>query len=91
MTPERLAMIDQAERLLRSEGFTSVRVRYHRGDLARLEVPLEELERLNQYPLRESLVDRLGAIGFKFVTIDLAGFRSGSLNQLVVLQRGDES
>ena len=91
VTPERLAMIDQAERFLRSEGFTSVRVRYHRGDLARLEVPLEELEKLSQFPLRESLVDRLNAIGFKFVTIDLAGFRSGSLNQLVVLQRGDRS
>ena len=91
VTPGRLAMIDQAERFLRSEGFTNVRVRYHRGDLARLEVPLEELERLSQFPLRESLVDRFGAIGFKFVTIDLAGFRSGSLNQLVVLQAGEKS
>lgn len=91
VTPERLAMIDQAERFLREEGFTSVRVRYHRGDLARLEVPLDQLERLSQFPLRESLVDQLETIGFKFVTIDLAGFRSGSLNQLVVLEQRDES
>jgi len=90
VTPERLAMIDQAEMFLRDEGFTNVRVRYHRGDLARLEVPLEQLERLSQFPLRESLVDQLAAIGFKFVTIDLAGFRSGSLNQLVVLEGKDE-
>jgi len=91
VTPQRLAMIDQAEQVLRAEGCSTVRVRYHRGDLARLEVSLEELERLSQFPLRETLVEQLTAIGFKFVTIDLAGFRSGSLNQLVSLELKDES
>jgi len=91
VTPDRLAMVDQAEMFLRGEGFANVRVRYHRGDLARVEVPLEELERLSQFPLRELLVDQLSAMGFKFVTIDLAGFRSGSLNQLVALETRNES
>ncbi len=91
VTPQRLAMIDQAEQVLRAEGCSTVRVRYHRGDLARLEVSLEELERLSQFPLRETLVEQLTAIGFKFVTMDLAGFRSGSLNQLVAIELKDGS
>jgi len=91
VTPQRLAMIDQAEQVLRAEGCSTVRVRYHRGDLARLEVSLEELQRLSQFPLRETLVEQLTAIGFKFVTIDLAGFRSGSLNQLVAIELKDGS
>ena len=86
VTPERLRMIDQAEQLLRSEGFSNVRVRYHQGDLARLEVPRDALDQLNQLQLRELLVEQLTAIGFKFVTMDLAGFRSGNLNQLVSLE-----
>ena len=90
VTPERLAMIDEAEQILRAEGFLDVRVRYHRGDLARLEVSVEQLELFSQPAVREALVNQLGAIGFKFVTVDLAGFRSGSLNQLVAIDITDE-
>ena len=79
-------MIDRAEQLLRAHGLRTVRVRYHRGDLARLEVPPEELGRLVQEPARRALVDGLKALGFRFVTIDLEGFRSGSLNTLVPLE-----
>jgi hypothetical protein len=60
-----------------------VRVRYHRGDVARVEVPVEDLPRLVTNPLRDSLMRELLAAGFKFVSLDLAGFRSGSLNALV--------
>lgn len=91
VTPERLAMIDRAERLLRDRGLRSVRVRYHKGDLARLEVPAEELGRLVEESTRLALVDGLKNLGFRFVTIDLEGFRSGSLNVLIpldVLQAG---
>lgn len=83
VTPERLAMVERAERFLREQGFRLLRVRYHKGDLARIEVPVEELSRLLEPALRESLVEELTAAGFKFVTLDLMGFRSGSLNQLV--------
>lgn len=83
VTPERLAMVDQAERFLRERGFGTCRVRYHRGDLARVEVPLEQLPQLLENALRKELVDELTRLGFHFVTLDLQGFRSGSLNVLV--------
>jgi uncharacterized protein len=83
VTPERLAMIDAAEQYLRAQGLRSLRVRYHKGEVARLEVPVTEIERLCQPQVREPLVERLKQLGFKYVTLDLEGFRSGSLNALV--------
>ena len=83
MTPERLAMIDRGEQFLREQGLGVVRVRYHKGDVARLEVPTEALARLCEPPLRDTLVEQFKALGFKYVTLDLEGFRSGSLNALV--------
>jgi uncharacterized protein len=83
VTPERLRMIDAAEQHLRSLGLREVRVRYHEGDLARLEVPAAAIARLAEESIRTALVSRLYELGFKFVTLDLAGFRSGSLNTLV--------
>ena len=83
VTPERLSMIDQAERLLRSLGLGELRVRYHAGDMARIEVPLEELNALCEPTVRDEVVKELRQLGFKFVTLDLAGFRSGGLNQLI--------
>jgi len=83
VTPERLAMIDGAERLLRSLGMRELRVRYHAGDIARIEVPLEHLEALCRPETRKRVVDELQRLGFKFVTLDLAGFRSGNLNRLI--------
>ncbi len=87
VTPARLQMIDQAERFLRDHGLTNVRVRYHKGDLARLEVPIDALAKLCSDGLRESLVARLHEIGFQFITLDLEGFRSGSLNTLIDADR----
>lgn len=83
VTPERLAMIDQAEQFLRRAGLKNFRVRYHKGDLARIEAPLAELPRLVEADLRGRLSAEMRRLGFKFVTLDLEGFRSGSLNQLV--------
>ena len=85
VTPERLAMIDRGEQYLRSLGLREVRVRYHRGDIARLEVPAHEIERLCQTAVREPLIAHFRGLGFKFIALDLEGFRSGSLNQLVTL------
>jgi uncharacterized protein len=83
VTPERLAMIDRAEQVLRALGFRELRVRYHAGDMARIEVPLEELNELCQPANREHIVAELRKLGFEFVTLDLAGFRSGNLNRLI--------
>jgi uncharacterized protein len=83
VTPERVGMIDRAEQYLREQGFRELRVRYHGEDLARIEVPLSELPRLAEPGLRDLLVRQLRALGFKYVTLDLEGFRSGSLNQII--------
>jgi len=84
VTPERLAMIDRAEQYLRSLGLREVRVRYHRGDMARLEVPPEALERLCEPAARAALVAELRRLGFRYITLDLEGFRSGSQNLVLV-------
>ena len=86
VTPARLRMIDAAEQFLRQHDCGDVRVRYHRGDLARLEVPVTQLSRLTADPLRSELVHHLKQLGFCFITIDIEGFRSGSLNSMVPLQ-----
>lgn len=83
VTPERTTMIDRAEQYLRALGLREVRVRYHKGDLARLEVPSDAIARLADEATRTKLVEHLRGLGFKFVTLDLEGFRSGSLNQVI--------
>lgn len=86
VTPERVRMIDSAEAWLHRQGLRLARVRYHKGDLARIEIPLDELPRLTAANARADLVQAFRAAGFKFVTIDLEGFRSGSLNTLIPLE-----
>jgi uncharacterized protein len=87
VTPERVKMIDQAEQWLRSRtGLRVLRVRYHKGDLARVEVPLDDLPRLVDLQIRGELVPAFRGFGFKFVTLDLEGFRSGSLNGVVPIE-----
>lgn len=83
VTPERVRMIDQAEQWLKRRGLRLVRVRYHKNDLARIEVSPEDLPALAAPETRDALVPAFRALGFKFVTLDLEGFRSGSLNTLV--------
>ena len=87
VTPERVKMIDSAEQWLRQQGFRLLRVRYHKGDLARVEVPVEDLQKLTAPGVTQSMVAAFRALGFKFVTLDLEGFRSGSLNTLIPLDR----
>lgn len=83
VTPERLAMVDRAEQIIRSLGFRELRVRYHPGDLARIEIPASQVAELCEPDVREFLVSELRGLGFKFVSVDLAGFQSGGLNQLI--------
>lgn len=86
VTPERLTMVDAAEQRLRQLGLRELRVRYHEGDLARLEVPADAIALLASDEVRRSLVRDLRALGFKRVTLDLAGFESGNLNTLVPIE-----
>jgi uncharacterized protein len=85
VTPERTARVEAAEAYLRQMGLRELRVRLHEGELARVEVPGEALPRLVEPGCREKLVAYLKDLGFRFVTLDLEGFRSGSLNILVSL------
>ncbi len=84
--PERMEMIDRAEQFLRRHGLNTVRVRYHQGDLARLEIPAQDIPRLCDPAMREPLVENFKQLGFRFVALDLEGFRSGSLNTLVPVE-----
>jgi uncharacterized protein len=83
VTPDRLAMIDRAEQFLRSLGFGELRVRYYADDLARIEVPVARLDELCQPETSRRIVAEFTRLGFKFVTLDLAGFRSGGFAKLV--------
>jgi uncharacterized protein len=85
VTPERTGRVEAAEAYLKSLGLKDGRVRYHEGDLARVEVPTEEIARFMEAEVRDALTAKLKSLGFKYVTIDTEGFRSGSLNQLVSL------
>ena len=84
ITPERLRQVDGFEDALRALGFRQLRVRYH-GDVARLEVDVADMPRA--LGAREAIVEAGRALGFTFVALDLAGFASGSLNQLIALRR----
>lgn len=87
VTSNRLAMIEQAEQWLRGHGMVEFRVRLHAGELARIEVPVEAISRLASDPLRVELLAQLKSLGFRFVTLDISGFTSGSLNQLIQINR----
>ena len=84
VTTEKLSMIEQAEEALLAEGFRQVRVRHH-GDMARIELPQEDIPGLLKNGLTEKINLRLREIGFQYVTVDLEGYRSGSLNDVLDL------
>jgi pyridinium-3,5-biscarboxylic acid mononucleotide sulfurtransferase len=85
VTPEKLRMIERAEAALRELGFRVCRVRHH-DTVARLEIGEDELSRALENGTRERIVRELRAIGYQHVTIDLQGYRMGSLNEGVPLR-----
>ena len=82
ITAEELRKVEEAEEFLFGLGFRQVRVRHYQS-LARIEVFQEEMGRLIETLLRERVVSRLKEIGYKYVTLDLQGFRSGSMNEVL--------
>ena len=85
VTPEKLAMIERAEDALLALGFRVCRVRHH-GDVARVELGPDEMARALEPATRDAIVRDLKAIGYRYVTLDLQGYRMGSLNEGVRLQ-----
>jgi uncharacterized protein len=83
VTPERLAIVEKGEQALRELGFRHFRVRYH-GDLVRLEIAPEELPRALTPEMARKFVEIFKPLGFKFVTLDLEGYRTGSFNPPLV-------
>jgi len=80
ITEQRLKQVEEAEDFLRSLGLVEFRVRHH-DTIARLEVNPQDIEKVTIGPVRSQIVEKLKTLGFKFVTVDLQGFRSGSLNE----------
>jgi uncharacterized protein len=86
ITAEKLRQVDAAEEFVRSLGFRQFRVRHH-DRLARLEIPREDIPRLWEDGRHQAIVTRLRELGYLYVTVDLAGFQSGSANLLLSLPR----
>lgn len=86
VTPERTGRVEQAELYLRGLGLRDCRVRLHEHELARIEVPDDAVARLADPAVRDPLIARLRELGFRYVTLDLEGFRSGSMNELIPLE-----
>ncbi len=82
ITGDKLHQVAAAEHALRELGFQEFRVRHH-GQVARIEVPIAQLPTLLQEPNRGRVVNSLRSAGFAYVTVDLAGYRSGSMNEVL--------
>jgi uncharacterized protein len=85
VTPEALSVVERGEEALRAMGFKQFRVRHH-GEIARIEIARPELPRALTIEMAGEFTSIFKALGFKFVTLDLEGFRSGSMNQLLTTE-----
>ena len=80
VSPEKLFMIERAEDFLFTLGFKQLRVRHH-GDIARIELEQKDFPRFFSEGIADKVQIQLKEIGFKYVALDIEGFRSGSLNE----------
>ena len=83
ITKENLMKVDQAETCMRDLGFRFFRVRHHDDNTARLEIGKEDFQKIFDDEVRHSIVDKLKEIGYKYVTLDLQGYRTGSMNEIL--------
>lgn len=84
ITKEKLKMVEEAEQLLMDEGFTQFRVRIHGDDLARIELLPEEISRMFDEDIRLRIYDKLKSYGFTYISLDLRGYRMGSMNEKIL-------
>ncbi|MCL4477008.1 MAG: ATP-dependent sacrificial sulfur transferase LarE [Nitrospirae bacterium] len=90
ITEEKLKQVEKAEGILRDMGFTQFRVRHH-NDIARLEFIPDEMSLLKNAEIRLSIDSALKSLGFKYVTVDLKGYRTGSMNEVLEIYERRES
>ncbi|MBI5020041.1 MAG: ATP-dependent sacrificial sulfur transferase LarE [Ignavibacteriales bacterium] len=83
ITKEALSKIDQAEMFLRSLGFRAFRVRHHDEKTARIEILPAEIPLILDADIRNSIIEKLKALGFIYITLDLQGYRTGSMNEIL--------
>ena len=88
VTPERLAQVEEGEERLRALGFRQVRLRHH-GDLARVEIAPEEMEKAFDPEMAAAISRAIKPLGFRWVSLDLEGYRMGSLNEVLFVRSGD--
>jgi pyridinium-3,5-biscarboxylic acid mononucleotide sulfurtransferase len=88
VSPDILRRVEKAEEVLRGLGLRQYRVRHH-GDVARVEVDPRDLEELARSPLREKVVESIKAAGYLYVALDLQGYRTGSLNEVLLTRAPD--
>ncbi len=86
ITKENLAMVGKAEEFLRSLGFKQLRVRHH-NNLARIEVPEDQIKDLAGSKVRERIVKEFKKLGYNYISLDLEGYRTGSLNEVLNLEK----
>lgn len=84
---EKLGKVERGEAILREMGLRVFRVRYH-GELVRLEIAPDEMERVLQKAIVDRLAERFRSLGFRYVTLDLHGFRSGAMNEIIKKDEG---
>ncbi|MBI3756079.1 MAG: TIGR00268 family protein, partial [Deltaproteobacteria bacterium] len=80
ITEERLDKVEKCEKILRNLGFSQFRVRYH-NEIARIEVPSSEINRFMDESVRNVIVEKFKQQGFIYITLDLQGYRTGSMNE----------
>jgi len=87
VTAKRVNRVDRAENFLKQQlGLKELRVRHEHHNLARIEIPLNEVSKIIEKETREQIVKSLKEYGFKYITLDLTGFQSGSMNQILPLE-----
>jgi uncharacterized protein len=90
VTPERLRQVEDGEERLRGLGFEQVRLRHH-GEIARIEIDPSELPRALDPVMAKAMLEAIRPLGFQYVALDLEGYRSGALNEVLwPLPKSDE-
>jgi uncharacterized protein len=90
ITEELLEKIDRAESVIRSEGFNQVRVRHH-GSIARIELAIENFNKILNHNVKNNIINQLKELGYLYVTLDLEGYKTGSINKAIAKNKNKKN